>query len=131
MLSKLKENVTKCLPLLLGNRSGKYGKRLIRMMLSYMLGASKLAMAFDIKTAIIIGMIWVICPVISNTMTDTEMVWVTDPEKAAAPTVAYPPGIMSATLPPYLIPEKVHCLVQSKIILPSRGCRNVKSLLRD
>lgn len=39
-----------------------------------------------------IGMICVICPVISNTMTDTEMVCVTAPEKAAAPTVAYPPG---------------------------------------
>lgn len=39
----------------------------------------------------IIGIIWVICPVISKTMTDTEIVCVTAPEKAAAPTAAYPP----------------------------------------
>ena len=36
---------------------------------------------------------WVICPVISNTITDTDMVCVTAPENAAAPTVAYPPEL--------------------------------------
>lgn len=53
-----------------------------------MLGARKLAIALEISTAIMIGMMCVIWPVISNTMTDTEMVCVTAPLKAAAPTVA-------------------------------------------
>ena len=39
----------------------------------------------------IIGIMWVICPVISNAITETEMECVTAPENAAAPTVAYPP----------------------------------------
>lgn len=38
------------------------------------------------------GIMWVIWPVISNTMTDTEIVCVTAPDRAAAPTVAYPPA---------------------------------------
>ena len=35
-----------------------------------------------------------ICPVISKTMTQILTVWVTEPEKAAAPTVAYMPGMI-------------------------------------
>lgn len=65
-----------------------------------MLGAKTLAIAFEISTAIIIGIMWVICPVISNTITDTETVCVTEPLNAAAPTVAYPPGMIFATFPP-------------------------------
>lgn len=71
-----------------------------------MLGANRLAMAFAINTAIIIGIMCVICPVISNTITETEIVWVTEPLNAAAPTVAYPPGMIFANFPPYLIPTK-------------------------
>lgn len=56
-----------------------------------MLGWSRAAMALLISTAIIIGTMCVICPVISNIMTLTDIVWVTAPENAAAPTVAYPP----------------------------------------
>ena len=74
-----------------GNKSGKYGSFLMSMMLSYILGWSKAAIALLIRTAIIIGTICVICPVISNIITLTEIVCVTAPEKAAAPTVAYPP----------------------------------------
>ena len=35
-------------------------------------------------------------------MTEIEIVWVTAPEKAAAPTVAYPPGMMNDIWSPYL-----------------------------
>ena len=49
-------------------------------------------MPLDISTEIKIGIIWVICPVISKTITLIEMVWVTAPVKEAAPTVAYPPA---------------------------------------
>lgn len=61
---------------------------MIRMMLSYMLGCRRAAIALLISTAIMIGTIWVIWPVISKMMTLTEMVCVTAPEKAAAPTAA-------------------------------------------
>lgn len=42
----------------------------------------------------------VICPVNSNTMTDVDIVCVTPPAIAAAPTTAYPPGLMSLPLIP-------------------------------
>jgi len=45
-------------------------------------------MPLEISTEIKIGIIWVICPVISKTITLIEMVWVTAPVKEAAPTVA-------------------------------------------
>ena len=45
-------------------------------------------MALATRTAMRMGMAWVIWPVISNTITEMERVWVTAPVKAAAPTVA-------------------------------------------
>ncbi len=49
-------------------------------------------MFYSIKVTInyvtIMGMMWVICPVISKAITETEIEWVTAPENAAAPTVA-------------------------------------------
>lgn len=56
-----------------------------------MLGCKSAAIALLINTAIIIGTMWVIWPVISKIMTLTDIVCVTAPENAAAPTVAYPP----------------------------------------
>lgn len=79
------------LPELDGKRSGRYGNFLMRIILSYILGCSRAAMALLIKTAIIIGTMCVICPVISNIITLTDIVCVTPAENAAAPTVAYPP----------------------------------------
>jgi len=35
-----------------GRKSGKYGKPLIRMMLSYIDGCNRVAIAFEIRTAI-------------------------------------------------------------------------------
>lgn len=61
------------------------------MMLSYILGCRSAAMALLISTAIIMGTMCVIWPVISKMMTLTDIVCVTAPENAAAPTVAYPP----------------------------------------
>lgn len=63
------------------------------MMLSYMDGCNKAAIAFDIRTAIIHGTVCVIWPVISNAITPTDTVCVTAPENAAAPTRAYPPNM--------------------------------------
>ena len=40
----------------------------------------------------------VVCPVSSKTMTDVYIVCVTPPAIAAAPTTAYPPGLMSRPL---------------------------------
>lgn len=82
------------LPELEGSRSGRYGNFFIKIMLSYMDGCNNAAMAFDMSTAIITGTICVICPVISNTITPTDTVWVTAPENAAAPTTAYPPKLI-------------------------------------
>ena len=48
------------------------------------------------RTLIITGRMWCSCPVSSKTMTEVEIVWVTLPAIAAAPTTAYPPG----TIPP-------------------------------
>ena len=45
-------------------------------------------MALLMRTATRTGTQWVICPVNSNTMTEMEIVCVTAPENAAAPTVA-------------------------------------------
>ena len=42
----------------------------------------------------------VICPVSSKTMTDVDIVCVTPPAIAAAPTTAYPPGLMRRPLIP-------------------------------
>ena len=43
-------------------------------------------MALAMSTAIMTGRMWVICPVSSNTMTEVEIVCVTAPAIAAAPT---------------------------------------------
>ena len=67
---------------------GKYGNFFIKIMLSQQDGCNRAAMPLDISTEIKMGIIWVICPVISNTITLIEMVWVTAPVKEAAPTVA-------------------------------------------
>lgn len=50
----------------------------------------------------ITGNMCVICPVSSNTMTDVDMVCVTPPAIAAAPTTAYPPGLMRRPLMPLM-----------------------------
>ena len=46
------------------------------------------------------GRMCVICPVSSNTMTEVDMVCVTPPAMAAAPTTAYPPGLINLPLMP-------------------------------
>ena len=48
-------------------------------------------MALETRTAIMTGMMWRIWPVISETTTQIEIECVTPAEKAAAPTMAYPP----------------------------------------
>lgn len=52
---------------------------------------SFVSLEVTINYVTIMGMIWVICPVISKAITDTEIEWVTEPANAAAATVAYPP----------------------------------------
>lgn len=52
-------------------------------------------MAFEINNEIIIGAMSEICPVISNAITATDIVWVAAPAKLAAPTTAYPPKMVS------------------------------------
>ena len=51
-------------------------------------------------TPTITGNICVICPVSSNTITDVDIVCVTPPAMAAAPTTAYPPGLIRRPLIP-------------------------------
>ena len=48
-------------------------------------------------------------------MTEIEIVWVTAPEKAAAPTVAYPPGMMNDIWSPYL-ETTLFCIVLKIVI---------------
>lgn len=76
------------LPLVLGRRSGRNGSFFNKITLSYMLGANKLAMELEIIVAINVGIKWVISPDNSNAIKDVEIVWVTAPENAAAPTMA-------------------------------------------
>lgn len=58
---------------------------MILMMESYREGWRDWATALARITAIITGRMWEIWPVSSNTMTAVETVWVTAPDKAAAP----------------------------------------------
>lgn len=53
-----------------------------------MLGANKQAMELEMIVAINVGMRCVISPESSKAIRDVEMVWVTAPENAAAPTMA-------------------------------------------
>jgi len=64
-----------------------YPKKLIRG-IDICVNSSKSTRITETYARTITGTIWVIWPVISKTMTETEMVCVTAPERAAAPAVA-------------------------------------------
>lgn len=70
---------------LFGNRDMLPGVKIKSILKSFV------SIEVTINYVTIMGMIWVICPVISKVITDTEIEWVTDPANAAAATVAYPP----------------------------------------
>ena len=69
-------------------KSGRYGNFLIMAIESNIEGWRTPATALEMRTAIMTGMMCVIWPVISDTMTQIEIVLVTAPETAAAPTTA-------------------------------------------
>lgn len=81
---------------------------------SYILGVSILAIPFAINTDINTGMTCVIWDVISNNITHTDIVWVTAPPNAAAPTVAYAPGMICVIFPLYLTPKNIEYVIRKK-----------------
>lgn len=70
------------------------------------------------STAIKTGMTCVICDVISKRITQTDIVCVTAPLNAAAPTVAYAPGMILVICPLYRTPNGNQVAINSPIIRP-------------
>lgn len=70
------------------------------------------------STAINTGITCVICDVISKRITQTDIVCVTAPLKAAAPTVAYAPGMIFVICPLYRTPRGNQVAISSPMIRP-------------
>lgn len=86
--SDLLSNAYLVVPSLEERMLGKNGKSLRMMSQSKKDGCNKHDMALDIKTAIMMGIMCPMWPVISQTTTAMEIEWVTPAVNAAAPTSA-------------------------------------------